>query len=332
MRILGRESVRRAVTMTRAIEAMRGAFAGLTRGTAEIPVRTPVWAPAGPLLVMPGLLDDPAALGTKLVSVVAGNRERGLPAIHATLLLVDPDTGRPLALMEAGWLTALRTGAASGLATDLLARPDARVLAVVGAGVQARTQIEAVRTVRPIEEVRVVSRGRSSAVVLAQELVQGLHAPAQGPEVVVRVEDSAAEALAGADVVVTATDAWEPVVADEAVEAGTHVNAVGAYQAGMRELPSELMVRARVVVDQVAAALEEAGDVVIPIQEGALRPEALVELGAVVEGSAPGRISADQVTVFKSVGSAAQDLALGRLVLDWAHALELGTEVDLDGA
>jgi ornithine cyclodeaminase len=247
--------------------------------------------------------------------------------VHAAVLLVDPESGLPSALLEGTWLTALRTGAASGLATDLLARPDASVLGVIGAGVQARTQVEAVRAVRRIEEVRVASRTRASAESLARELEAG-EATAAGPPRVV-VVDSSRDAASGADVVVTATDSATPVLPADAVAPGAHVNAVGGYRPDMQELPSGLVARARLVVDQVAAALAEAGDVVIPIAEGLVRETDLVELGAVAAGRAAGRRLPDEITVFKSVGSAAQDLALAALALERARAAGAGTVVEL---
>lgn len=340
LRVLTADHLRAALDMPSCIRAMRGAFAQLSSGGAEIPVRTRVELPApaaGVLLAMPGALADPAAVGAKLVTVVPGNVRRGLPAVSALVVLLDPETGRPRALLDGEWLTALRTGAGSGLATDLLARPDASVLAVVGAGVQARTQIQAVRAVRPIREIRVVSRGGGSARRLVQELLDEVdrerdaggapRAEGGGRPLAVRALDDVREAVAGAHVLVTATDAEEPVLPADAVHAGVHLNAVGAYRPDMRELPGALVTRARVVVDQREAALAEAGDLVIPVEAGLLDPASLVELGEVVLGREPGRRSADEVTVFKSVGSAAQDLAAASLALSRAEAHGLGTEI-----
>lgn len=302
--------------MPAAIQAMRDAFGQLHDGGATIPVRTPVESGGVTLLSMPGALADPAALGAKLVTVAPGNRSRGLPAIHALVLLLDPETGAPAALLDGEWLTALRTGAASGLATDLLALPGTEVLAVVGAGAQARTQIQAVRAVRPIREVRILSRSGTSAERLAGEL-EGVTA---------RVARTPFEAVAGAQVVVTATDATSPVV-PESLDPGTHVNAVGGYRRDMQELPSPLVARARVVVDQREGALAEAGDVVIPLSQGLLSEAGIVELGALVRGDAPGRTDPTEITVFKSVGNAAQDLAVAQVALERAVARGVGTVV-----
>jgi ornithine cyclodeaminase len=248
------------------------------------------------------------------VTVCPGNAGSDRPLVHALVLLVDPETGVPEAVLDGTWLTALRTGAASGLATELLARTDASVLAVVGAGVQARTQIEAVRAVRPIREIRVRSRRGASAARLVDEVRRGV--AEAGHDVEVTAVDDPEAHLAGAHVVVTATDASEAVIPD-AVAPGTHVNAVGAYTPRMRELPGSLMGRATLFVDQRAAARAEAGDLIRAIDEGHLTDEVRpAELGEVVAGLHPGRTAEGEITVFKSVGSAAQDLAVARLAVD----------------
>ncbi len=319
LRVLSRDDLHGLLDMPSAIAAMRSAFEQLSDGRAQIPVRAAVEGPVATLLAMPGRLEVPQALGAKLVAVAPHNRREGLPAIHAAVVLLDALSGVPRAVMEGSWLTALRTGAASGLATELLARRDARVLAVVGAGAQARFQVDAVRAVRSVEEVRIHSRGGRSARALASEL----------HDVRVEVAETADDAVRGADVVVTVTDSRAPVVSNDAVTPGTHLNAVGGYRRDMQELPTSLMARARVVVDQVAAALAEAGDVVIPLEAGVLDTAELVELGAVAAGAAPGRRHVDEITVFKSVGSAAQDLAVAALALERATTAGVGTLVEL---
>lgn len=308
--VLGADDLRRLLDMPAAIEAVRGAFLELAEGTGRIPVRTSVRSGGGAtLLTMPGVLGKRGIMGAKLVAVAEGNAERGLPAVNALIVLLDHETGVPTAVLDGTWLTALRTGAASGVATDLLAVPDASVLAVIGAGVQARTQVEAVRAVRAIREVRIHSRTRSSAERFAGE-IGGVDA---------RVAESATDAVEGAQVVVTATDSTSPVVPVDAVGPGTHINAIGAYRPDMAEIPPALVVRCRVVVDQRVAALEEAGDVIGPIRAGLLGADDLVELGSVLAGTAEGRTDPDQITLFKSVGSASQDLAVAALALERAR-------------
>lgn len=320
MRILTREHVRRAVDMAGAIEAMRSAFAQLSDGRARIPRRLALATPGGQTLYMPGYLEEGPALGGKVVSVFPDNPRRGLPAVTGVVLLLDPETGEPRALMDGTWLTTLRTGAASGLATDLLARADARVLAVFGAGAQARGQVEAVRTVRAVEEVRIVSRTRSSAETLAGEI----------RDVTARVFEDRRRAVEGADVVVTATDSETPVFEGRHVAPGTHVNAIGSYRPDMRELDARLMSRARVVVDSREAAWSEAGELCLAKEEGVIGDDAVdAELGEVVAGERPGRTTEEEVTVFKSVGSAAQDLAVAARVLEAAERKGLGVRVEL---
>lgn len=320
LRILSGDEVRRAVDMETAVGCVRAAFAALSTGGATVPLRVPLETEHGVSLFMPAWIHADAVAGAKVVSVHPGNRARGLPSIHAAVLLLDEATGRPCALMDGTWLTALRTGAAGGVAADLLARPEARTAAVFGAGVQARTQLEALRVVRAVEEVRLVSRTGDSARGWAAEL-DGLE---------VRVEEEPEAAVRGADVVIAATDSAVPVFPGGSVDPGAHVTAVGSYTPGMREVDTELVRRARVFVDQREAVLAEAGDLAGPIADGAVGPEVIVaEIGEVVAGRAQGRTGPEEVTFFKSVGNAVQDLAVARRVLDEAESRGLGTVVSL---
>jgi ornithine cyclodeaminase len=274
---------------------------------------------------MPGYLQDTRVLGGKVVSVFSGNAARGLPVVTAAVLLLDSTTGLPRALLDGTFLTALRTGAASGLATRLLARERASVLAVFGAGVQARTQIEAVREVRPIREVRVVSRTHASAQRLAAEL-----RAAPDPPERVQVLDDPAEAVKGAHVLVAATSSSTPVFPGAAVGPGAHVNGVGSYTPEMQEVDEELVSRARVVLDTRDGALAEAGDLLIPLRKGLIREEDVrIELGEVILGLRPGRTSEEEITFFKSVGNAALDLAVGARALAEAERTGAGTVVEL---
>jgi ornithine cyclodeaminase len=322
--LLSGEDVRRLVPMTDAIEAMASAFGQLSSGRAEIPLRTSVDAERGVSLFMPGYLRDTRVLGGKIVSVFGDNPEVGLPVVTAAVLLLDSDTGLPRALLDGTALTALRTGAASGLATRLLARADASVLAVFGAGVQARTQIEAVRAVRRIREVRIVSRRRASAERLAGEIKGGRGAP------VVRVLEDRAEAVRGAHVLVAATSSATPVFPGDRVEGGAHVNGFGSYTPEMQEVDEAVVTRARVVVDTRTGALAEAGDLIIPLRKGLVREaDVNTELGEVLLGVRPGRARDDEVTFFKSVGNAAQDLAVAARALAEAERTGAGKQVEL---
>jgi alanine dehydrogenase len=323
MRVLSAADVRASVDMPEAIEVMRDAFASVSSGDAVVPVRLALESGHGVHLFMPALLRSAGTAGAKIVSVNPGNTARGLPQVHAVVLALDPETGRPVALMDGTWLTALRTGAAGGLAADLLARTEASVVALFGAGAQARTQLEALRCVRPVHEVRIVSRSGASARRLARDL-----AGTAGLEVTA-TQDRAA-ALRGAHVVVAATDSSTPVFEGSWVEPGAHVTAVGAFNPGMREVDTALVRRARVVVDQCDAALAEAGDLIAPLKEGAVpRDFIAAELGEIVAGTRPGRTSGDEITLFKSVGNAAQDVAMAARVLARAEERGLGTTVEI---
>jgi ornithine cyclodeaminase/alanine dehydrogenase-like protein (mu-crystallin family) len=318
--VLTRDDVVAAVPMPAAIDAVAGAYSELSRGRAQSPVRLGLHAPLGTSLFMPGYLEESGALGAKIVSVFQKNPQRGLPSINGIVLLLDPETGVPMAIMDGTYLTALRTGAGSGAATRVLARHDAHVLTVYGAGGQARAQIDAVRAVRDIREVRIVSRTGESARVLAAEL-DGVEA---------RAVDDPAEAAGGADVICAATTSSEPVFPADAAGPGVHVNGVGSFTPDMQEIAGELLLRARVFVDARDAALEEAGDLIIPIRDGLFGEDHIVaDIGEVLDGRAEGRTSADQITYFKSVGNAVQDVAVGLLALREAERRGLGQTMDL---
>ena len=304
IRILTAADVRSALSMADAIEATRTAFAQLSSGEAVVPVRTQLSATHGTTLLMPAYLPVDRGLGAKLVSVFPGNPAFGLPTVTALVALLDAETGRPIALLDGTYLTALRTGAASGVAADILALPAVETMALFGAGVQARTQLLAACTVRYIRRAWVYDRNSDRAARLVAEMAGSEGIPAD-----LRVAASPAEALREAGLVATATTSNVPVFADGDLLPGTHISAVGAFTPQMQEVPSETVARARVFVDQRTAALAEAGDLIVPIQEGRLDPARLVEIGEVINGQATGRESAEQVTLFKSVGNAVQDIA-----------------------
>lgn len=306
--------------MPAAIEAMRDAFATLSSGGATVPVRLGLETEYGTSLFMPAYMQPSGQGGAKVVSVNPGNADAGLPVIHAVVLILDPVTGRAKALMDGTWLTALRTGAVGGLAADLLARRDADVVALFGASVQARTQLEAVRCVRDIREVRIVSQTGASATALAEEL-EGVEA---------RRVDDPSEAIAGADIVITATSSSSPVFPGRLIEPGTHVTGVGSFTTSMREVDTDLIRRARVIVDQRDAIMEEAGDIVGPILDGEVDESIMAaEIGEIVLGEAEGRRHEAEITFFKSVGNAVQDVAVAALVMDVAERERLGILVDL---
>jgi alanine dehydrogenase len=325
LRILSREDVRQALPLSVAAEAMKGAFAQLSTGQADVPLRVPLDVPRhnGVTLLMPAYLSADDQMAIKIVSVFHDNPAQGLPLIYALVVVVDATTGRPVAVMDGTYLTALRTGATSGAATDLLARQDARTAAIFGAGVQGRTQLEGVCAVRPIQEAWVYDAVPERAAAYATEVSQRLSLP-------VRVAEKPAEAVRRADVICTATTSSSPVFEDVDVRPGTHINAVGAYTPEMQEIPAETVLRARVVIDHYEASLAEAGDLLIPIKQGLMTKDHIyAELGEIAAGLKPGRASSEEITLFKSVGVAVQDVAAAGAVLEAARRLNLGTEVAL---
>jgi alanine dehydrogenase len=277
------------------------------------------------LLLMPCALPGAKAVGTKTVTVCFDNPARGLPTIMASYLLHDPTSGEPLAFMEAAYLTALRTGATSAAAAKRLARPQSRVVACFGAGVQAAFQLRCLAAVLPLERVEVVSRSRETAEAFAVRVGR-----TSGLEVV--PARSASAALAVADVVVTATTSRTPVFAGWELQPGTHIDAVGSFQPTTRELDAETMRRSRLFVDTLEGAWHEAGDILLAIEDGVIeRGHVLAELADLITGRRPGRRSDDEITCFKSVGFAAEDAATARLAYDRARAADRGVVLDLRG-
>jgi len=313
--------VRRALPMAEAIEAMHAAFLQLSEGRVTMPARSSMEIPEanGVVLIMPCYAAGTHHVSLKLLTQFADNGRLGLPLIQAIVLLADAVNGRLLALMDGSSITALRTGAASGVATRLLAQPRADTAAIFGAGVQARTQLEAVCTVRQIKQVRVFDCRRAEAEAFAEDMSERLGIP-------VLAASSAAETLAGAQVVCTATTSTTPVFEDRDLAAGVHINAVGSWRPRTAEIPPETICRARVFVDRRAAALEEAGDLLMPLQEGRITTEQIrTELGDLIANRAAGRQTSDEITLFKSVGLAAQDLFAAARAVENARRLGIGT-------
>ena len=304
---LDADAIRGAVPITDLLDAVEAAYRDVAAGRDRSPLRSHVALDAGDLLLMPGVRDGGRGASVKLVTIVPGNAERGLPTLHAIVIWLDAVTGQPLALMDGATITAMRTGAASGVATRLLARPDSATLAVIGAGAQAEWQVRAVLAARPISRILVHARSPEARGRFAERMTQAIG---------IRVEPvaSAEGAVRDADVVCCATTSLEPVFDASWLRPGTHVNGIGAFRLGMVELPPELFARASTVaVDSRSAAMAEAGDVVAAVEGGLLTEAQLVELGTVgrdwVESRAP-----DAITAFKSVGLAIQDVAAAELV------------------
>jgi ornithine cyclodeaminase len=310
MRIVNADQLRAAAPMPQLLDAIEAAYRDVAAGRDRSPIRSRIPMAAGDLLLMPGLRDGGAGASVKLVTVMPGNAARGLPTIHALVAWLDAESGAPLAILDGPTLTAMRTGAASGVSTRLLARPDARVLALFGVGAQAAWQVRAVMVAREIAEVRVFARTAERRDAFAAELATEL-----GPDTRVVAAESAEAAVRGADVICCATTSFEPIFSASWVEPGTHVSAVGSFQKGMVELPPEIFAAAGLVaVDSRAAVLEEAGDLLAAINAGLLAPDGFVEIGTVDRGWAATRDPA-AITVFKSVGLAIQDVATAELVM-----------------
>lgn len=327
LRILNAHNVRQALPMAEAIPAMARAFSQFSAGSAQVPLRSriEVVRRGGTVLFMPALLEESEELALKVVSVFPENAALELPTIHALVTVVDPETGRPVALIEGGSLTAIRTGAASGAATEALARPDASRLGIFGSGVQARTQFEAACAVRPVEAAWVYSPNRAHAERFAQEMSGGETFAGR-----VQVAENPAEIVRQADLICTATTSPVPVFDGADLQPGTHINAVGSFTPQMQEVDLETVRRSLVVVDSRQAALAEAGDLIVPLERREIQKDHLhAELGEVLNGTRPGRSDPQQITYFKSVGLAVQDAAAAGLALQRAEQLGLGTVVEL---
>lgn len=317
--------------MAECIETMAGALAALSRGDAMLPLRQVLKLPGTPNLfaVMPGQLGPvdgrPSALGAKIITVFPGNDRRGLDSHLGVVLLFDDADGRLLAIIDASSVTAIRTAAVSGLATRLLARHDAGDLAILGSGVQAMTHLEAMRCVRTVRRVRVWSRSQERCLGFAS-------AARQRWGVAVDVAPTAEACVRDADLVCTVTASHQPVLRGIWLAEGAHVNAVGAALPTARELDMAAVVRARVFVDRRESAMAEAGDLLIPMTEGAIDGTHIRgELGELLLGDVPGREDPAEVTLFKSLGLAIEDLAAARRIYEKAAGLGTGVWVSFGG-
>ena len=301
-------TIRQAVPIGDLLDSVESAYRDVAAGRDRSPLRTHVGLEGGDLLLMPGVRAGGEGTTVKLVTITPANAERGLPTLHAIVVWIDATTGAPRALLDGSTITAMRTGAASGVATRLLARPDAETLGVIGAGGQAEWQIRAVAAARPIRRVLVHARTPAARAEFAErmQIETGLD--------VVAVAD--AREAAAADVVCCATTSTTPVVEADWIRPGTHVNGIGAFRLGMVELPPALFGRAELVaVDSLAAARAEAGDVMAAVEQGVVAADDLVEIGTIGREWSAAR-DEEAITAFKSVGLAIQDVAAAELVVE----------------
>jgi ornithine cyclodeaminase len=319
--------------MRECIDAMADAFRALSIGEARLPLRQVISLPNSPNLIalMPGQLGVSArekhrsSIGAKVITVFPGNDATPLDSHLGVVLLFEADMGRLLAIIDASSVTAIRTAAVSGVATKLLANPDAGDLAIIGAGVQAMTHLEAMRSVRNIRRVRVWSRSPERRARFVEKARQKFG-------VTVEPQASVEACVEGADLVCTVTASREPILHGAWLSEGAHINAVGAALPSARELDSAAVIRSRVFVDRRESALAEAGDILIPMSEGAFNAEHIRgDLGETLLGVVPGRESPSEVTLFKSLGLAIEDLAAARHIYEKGVALGTGVWVSLGG-
>jgi ornithine cyclodeaminase/alanine dehydrogenase-like protein (mu-crystallin family) len=326
--VVDQAAVGRLLPMGECMDAMEGVLGELARGETILPLRMVMRLPdgRGAFGAMPGYLAASRAIGIKAISVFPGNHGSELDSHQGAVLLFEGERGRLLAVMDASSITAIRTAAVSGVATRRLARADAGDLAILGTGVQARTHLAAMRIARPLRRVRVWSRDSAHAAAFAAR-------ESERHGIAVESASSARAAVDGADIVCTVTASREPVLLGEWLAPGTHVNAVGACFPDARELDTAAVVRSRAFVDRRESALAEAGDILIPRREGAIGDEhVLAELGEVVTGKHAGRRDDGEVTLFKSLGIAIEDVASARVIYANAERAGDGVWVELGGA
>jgi ornithine cyclodeaminase/alanine dehydrogenase-like protein (mu-crystallin family) len=324
IRVLRGAEVRALLPMSECVELMHHALIASSEGRVVLPLRSILVMPGdrGMMGIMPGYLADPECFGVKLVSLIPRNKPPQYSSHLGLVLLFEAEHGQPVALLDAAEITAIRTAAASGLATRLLARPDAGDLAILGAGEQARSHLTAMLTVRTLRRVRVWGRDREKAEAFAQ---------AEGAKhgVTIEVSDSVRAAVIGADIICTTTKARDPLLQGEWLSSGAHLNIVGSSIATAAEIDTATVVRSRFFVDRRESAVNEGGEYRRALAAGAIKPEhILAEIGEVANGSKIGRTSPLDITLYKSLGIAPEDLASAHHVLKKARAAGVGQVID----
>lgn len=320
--MLSRDDVAQVLTMSDCMDVVEKAFVELAEGTAVLPLRIPIKPPDGLCLYMPAYLQQMGALACKVVTVYKDNPSKhGLPTTIGKVLVQNPETGEVVCIMDGGYLTAVRTGAASGVGTKYLAREDTgQVASIFGAGVQAEMQLEAVYVARNLEKALVYDVSDKAADRFVEEMSKRL-----GLEV---AKVGSPEEALEADIICTATSSPEPIFDGGKVKPGTHINGIGSHTPNARELDVQIIKRSTLIADSREACLAEAGDIIIPINNGELTEDHMVaDLGEVVTGKYPGRKSDDEITLLKSNGLAIQDVAAAKLVYDKAKEAGIGQEV-----
>jgi len=325
MLVLSEEQVRSLTDVKELISALEQAHIQYSTGKAVMPVRLVVSLPQihGRITSMPGYLNEDKALGMKVVTYFQNNSEQNLPAILANVMLFSAATGKMIAIMDGVYITAIRTACASAMATRALANPETPVLGILGAGVQARAHIQALCRVRKLKKIKLYSPSGMSATNIKRELE-----PAS--EVAIDVAKGAEEAVRDSDLVVTATTAQQPILKSEWLKPGAHINAVGSHRPDSREIDGPTLARSKVVVDSREAIMAECGDILLAIKDKNITENHVhAEIGEVLVGTKSGRSNASEVTLYKSVGIAIQDVATAQLVYRKALELKVGTNVEV---
>lgn len=329
MLILTKQHIEQVFTMKDAIEADKEALRLYTEGKCEVPLRVNIDIPKqqGQSLFMPAYVEGLDATGVKIVSVFPNNIKQGKPSVPAQMILLDGKTGEVCAIMDGTYLTQLRTGAVQGAATDILARADSKIAVLFGTGGQASGQLEAMLNVRDLEEVRVFDLDYERAKSFAAQMQQQF---ASFKTRIVAVEDGDA-AIVDADIITAVTTSKRPVFNGNLVKKGTHINGVGAYTPQMQELPEVIVQRAdKVVFDTTEGVLAEAGDVIIPMDKGIVSKQDFTgELGQVILGQAKGRENDEEITLFKTVGTAVLDVVTAQLIYEKAMQHGVGQQVEI---
>lgn len=324
--VLTRNDLEKILFIEDAMNALERAFAELAQGHAVMPGRSsiPIRASDGWLGVMPAYLEETGSVSTKIVSVFPSNLAKKLPTIYASIILNDPKTGETIAVLEGSYITALRTGGLGGVAAKYLSRVDSKIASIFGTGVQARTQLQALLKIRKIERVKIYDPAKERMDLFAKEM---------GDKLKIDIEkcNNPDDALSDSDVIITVSTASTPLFDGRLVKRGAHINAFGNYKPNERELDSYIVANSKIVVDQKDASLSEAGDIIIPLKEGAItKDNILAELGEVITGSKKIRADATDITIFKSVGLAIQDCAVATLAYRKAVERGMGTKIELD--
>lgn len=326
MLLLSKKDIKRIFSMQDAVEADKQAFRIYSEGGSVVPLRVNIGAQnyEGQTLFMPGYVGELDSMGVKIVSIFPHNIEKGLPTVPSTMVLLDGTSGEVCCIMDGTYLTQLRTGAAAGAATDLLARSDAKIGALIGTGGQAITQLEAMLTVRNLTEVRVFSTNLERA----QSFVARMQGEFANYGTVLRAVTTSEEAITNADIITAVTTSQQPVFNGRLVKAGAHINGVGSFMPNMQELDDYIVQRAdKIFFDSQEAVLAESGDFIIPLTQGTINKDKFTgEIGKVISGILPGRETPEEITLFKTVGMAVLDVVTAYQIYQKALKQDIGQE------